>query len=129
MKSNKIIAIEGATRIELAKLFKVTDKTVFNALSFKSSTSGVQRRIRKAAMERGGRLLVDLTGLETFHDFDGQYAVQPVPALCIGIPGLRHDHPGVPLQCYRPEVLSADQGEDGVHPGRGRGHQGQGHAG
>jgi hypothetical protein len=72
MKSNKIIAIEGATRIELAKLFKVTDKTVFNALSFKSSTSGVQRRIRKAAMERGGRLLVDLTGLETFHDFDGR---------------------------------------------------------
>jgi len=67
----KQIAVSKADREFLAKLFKVTVRTVFNALSTKYEDNDLHKRIRKAAMNRGGVVMVTLPAMETFHDADG----------------------------------------------------------
>lgn len=67
----KQIAVSRADRQFLMKLFKVTERTVFNALSTKYEDNDLHKRIRKAALNRGGVLMVTLPMTETFHDADG----------------------------------------------------------
>jgi len=67
----KQIAVTKSDREFLARLFKVTMRTVFNALSTKHEDNDLHKRIRKAALNRGGVAMVTLPVVETFHDADG----------------------------------------------------------
>lgn len=69
MKSQ--IAVTKAVREALGKIFKVTERTVFNALSDKYSVdNGLHLRIRKAALEKGGTEMITLPMMRTFFDAD-----------------------------------------------------------
>ncbi len=65
------IAVSKADRQFLMKLFKVTERTVFNALALDKPGNDLHKRIRKAALNRGGVIMVSLPEMETFHDADG----------------------------------------------------------
>lgn len=65
------ITVTKATRKQLEKLFKVTERTIFNALDLSKPGNDLHKRIRKAAMNCGGVVTVVSTDLETFHDADG----------------------------------------------------------
>lgn len=69
MKKN--IAITKEARERIAKAFKVTERTVFNALSQTDGDNDLHRRIRKAALESGGRWMVSVPMDETIFDADG----------------------------------------------------------
>lgn len=74
----KHIAVSKADREFLMKLFNVTERTVWNALSDKhKADNGLHMRIRKAAMERGGIVMAELPEEETIHYADGtmQYSL------------------------------------------------------
>ena len=75
----QFIHITKENREGLASLFKVSDRTVWNAISFdKSRDSLLAKRIRKAAIERGGVLMCELPVMEALHDHDG-YLRQYLP--------------------------------------------------
>lgn len=67
-RPKRMIAVSREVREELERIFKVTMRTVFNALAYDSETSGIQRRIRKMAIMKGGVVMNELPELETFHD-------------------------------------------------------------
>ena len=62
-----------ADREFLIKAFGVTGKTVQNALRFdgERGNTDLAKRIRKAAMDRGGIVMVEIPEVETLHDSDG----------------------------------------------------------
>lgn len=65
----KYIHVTADDRKYLARLFNVTDMAISKALRFMSD-SEISKRIRKAAKERGGIVMVVAPGIETFHDSD-----------------------------------------------------------
>lgn len=73
-KVKKFIDVTEEDRVFLMKVFKVSRVSLWRALN-NESQSDMSRRIRKAAIERGGKLMkivpeaADL--METFHDRDG----------------------------------------------------------
>ena len=68
----KQIAVTKEDRKKLEKIFNVTERTVFKALSAKYGTdNGLHKRIRKTALENGGIYMETLPMMETFHDADG----------------------------------------------------------
>lgn len=68
----KYIHITKEDREFIAKVFKVSDRSVLNAIRFdeKRGDSDNARRIRKLALERGGILMAVIPMIETFHDYD-----------------------------------------------------------
>lgn len=68
----KYIHITKEDREFIAKAFKVSDKSVFNAIRFdeKRGDSDKAKRIRKMAFERGGILMTVAPYMETLHDHD-----------------------------------------------------------
>lgn len=52
------VLVPYGERAQLAKIFQVSEKSVYNALSSESN-SALTIRIRKAAIERGGALVED----------------------------------------------------------------------
>jgi len=52
------VLVQHGERAQLAKLFNVSEKSVYNALSSESK-SALAIQIRKAAIERGGALVED----------------------------------------------------------------------
>lgn len=66
----KYIHITKENREGLAKIFGVTDRMVWAAITFEKDTD-VAKRIRKAAIERGGIMMNELPESETFWDYDG----------------------------------------------------------
>lgn len=61
----------GGERDYLCKLFRVTPQMVWKALSFESDTD-LAKKIRKAALERGGQHVIELPIFETIHDSEGR---------------------------------------------------------
>ena len=72
-----MIKKDGNEKEYLAKLFGVSHVMVWKALAFESDTD-VAKKIRKAALERGARHVVELPFFETIHDSDG-YMRQQFP--------------------------------------------------
>lgn len=70
-QSRRRIAVSREERRKLMTMFGVGERTVFYALNGNGDKSELTARIRKAAMERGGTVLVTLPEMETFHDADG----------------------------------------------------------
>ncbi len=68
----KYIHIKKEDREFIAKLFKVTGKTVYNAIRFdeKRGDTVLAKKIRKVALERGGITMVVIPEIETLHDSD-----------------------------------------------------------
>lgn len=68
----KYIHITKEDRDFIAKAFKVSDRSVLNAIRFdeKRGDSDNAKRIRKLAFERGGILMAVIPMIETFHDHD-----------------------------------------------------------
>lgn len=56
------------------KVFNVTEKTVFNAISFDSQRGDTDkaRRIRSYLLQNGGIVMVELPEMETIHDGEGK---------------------------------------------------------
>ena len=69
MKKN--IAVSKEVREKIAKIFKVTERTVFNALNLDYPESDLVKRIRKAAKENGGVLMATFPSGEAIHFADG----------------------------------------------------------
>lgn len=61
----------GGGREYLCRLFNVTSQMVWKALSFESDTE-LAKKIRKAAIERGGQHVIELPIFETIHDSEGR---------------------------------------------------------
>ena len=61
----------GGEREYLCGLFNVTPQMVWKALSFESDTD-LAKKIRKAAIERGGQHVIELPIFETIHDSEGR---------------------------------------------------------
>lgn len=70
-KMKKQIAVSKADRQFLMKLFKVTERTVFNALALDKPGNDLHKRIRKAAMNRGGVIMTTIPAGEAIHFHDG----------------------------------------------------------
>ncbi|MDE7413258.1 MAG: hypothetical protein K2N05_05650 [Muribaculaceae bacterium] len=66
------IAVTKEDRAFLMKLFGVTNQTIYNALDLDKEPTYVRSRIRKAALERGGVVMVTLPEMETIHTADGR---------------------------------------------------------
>ena len=66
------IAVTKEDRVFLMKLFGVTNQTIYNALDLDKEQTEVRSRIRKAALERGGVVMVTLPEMETIHTADGR---------------------------------------------------------
>ena len=66
------IAVTKEDRVFLMKLFGVTNQTIYNALDLDKEQTDVRSRIRKAALERGGVVMVTLPEMETIHTADGR---------------------------------------------------------
>ena len=66
------IAVTKETRKHLEKIFCKVERTIFNALSDQyDENNDLHRRIRKAALECGGKYVVTLPMVETIHTADG----------------------------------------------------------
>lgn len=76
----KYIHIQKADREFILNLFKVTGRTVDNALRFDAErgNTDLARKIRKVAMEHGGIVMVVSPEAETLFDADG-YMRQYLP--------------------------------------------------
>lgn len=76
----RYIHIQKADREFILNLFKVTDRTVDNALRFDAErgNTDLARKIRKVAMEHGGIVMVVSPEAETLFDADG-YMRQYLP--------------------------------------------------
>ncbi len=73
----KFIHITKEVRQHLRKIFSVTDVMIWKALNFESD-SELAGKIRKAAYENYGILMVQAPALETLHDHDN-YMRQYLP--------------------------------------------------
>ncbi len=69
MKQN--IAISKETRQKIAKIFKVTERHVFNALNLDYPETDIVKRIRKAAKENGGVMMTTIAVGEAIFFADG----------------------------------------------------------
>lgn len=69
MTPRKQIEVSKQTREMLVKLFKTTSVSVWRALSFRDNSPKSQR-IRRAAEQNGGILLMLTPAMETIHDAD-----------------------------------------------------------
>ena len=69
METRKQIEVDKKTREMLVKTFRTTSVSVWRALSFRDD-SPKSRRIRHAAPQDGGVLLVLAPAVETIHDAD-----------------------------------------------------------
>lgn len=69
----KYIHVTKDVRLYLAKTFNVSDKTVWNALSFdkKRGETDCAKRIRKFALQKGGIVMVVAPEVEVLYDYDG----------------------------------------------------------
>ena len=69
----RYIHIQKADRDFIVKSLKVTERTVFNALSFDEVRGHTELacRIRKLAMDRGGIVMYVSSEMETLFDADG----------------------------------------------------------
>ncbi len=65
------IVVDKEDRAFLMKLFGVTNQTLYTALNLENPEVGKRGRIRKAALERGGEIMVTLREVETIHDSNG----------------------------------------------------------
>lgn len=76
----RYIHIRKQDRLKIAKAFRVTERTVFNAIIYDSErgNSDLARKIRKAAIECGGIPMVEAPEVETLHDNDN-YIRQYMP--------------------------------------------------
>ncbi len=76
----KYIHIKKEDREFIAKAFGITERSVFNAISFDDRRGGTDlaKKIRKLAMDRGGIVMVEIPEIETLHDADG-YMRQYLP--------------------------------------------------
>lgn len=66
----KYVHVTKENRLGLAKMFDVSDRMVWAAITFEKDNE-LSKRIRKAAIERGGIMMNDLPEMETFWDADG----------------------------------------------------------
>lgn len=66
----RYIHVTKEVREFLAKVFKVTDRTVWYAITFEKDNQ-LHRKIQMLAIKKGGILMNELPALETFHDHDG----------------------------------------------------------
>nr|DAL07987.1 MAG TPA: putative LacI-family transcriptional regulator [Caudoviricetes sp.]DAW54484.1 MAG TPA: putative LacI-family transcriptional regulator [Caudoviricetes sp.] len=68
----KYIHIQKSDREFIAKAFKVSKRTVYNAIHFEDMNEGndLAKKIRTLALERGGIVMVEAPELETLHDAD-----------------------------------------------------------
>lgn len=69
MTAKKQIEVSKQTREMLVQLFKTTRMSVWRALSFRDNSPKSQR-IRRAAEQNGGVLLMLTPAMETIHDAD-----------------------------------------------------------
>ena len=69
----KYIHIQKTDREFIAKLFGITERTIFNAIHFEDMSEGneLAKKIRKVALERGGIVMVEAPETEVLHDADG----------------------------------------------------------
>lgn len=69
----KYIHVTKEVRQCLAKTFNVSDKTVWNVLSFdkKRGETDCAKRIRKFALQKGGIVMVVAPEVEVLYDYDG----------------------------------------------------------
>ena len=67
METRKQIEVDKQTREMLVKTFKTTSVSVWRALSFRDNSPN-SRRIRHAAYQNRGQLLVLAPAIETIHD-------------------------------------------------------------
>lgn len=69
----RYIHVTKEVRESLKNVFKVCDKTIFNALTFcKTRDSDIAKRIRRLAIEKGGIIMVDnICEDQMLHDHDG----------------------------------------------------------
>ena len=70
MTPRKQIEVNKQTREMLVKLFNTTSVSVWRALSFRDNSQKSQR-IRRAAEQRDGKLLMLTPAMETIHDAEG----------------------------------------------------------
>lgn len=70
MTPRKQIEVNKQTREMLVKLFNTTSVSVWRALSFRDNSPKSQR-IRCAAEQNGGKLLLLTPAMETIHDAEG----------------------------------------------------------
>ena len=68
----KYIHIQKSDREFIAKAFKVSKRTVYNAIHFEDMNEGndLAKKIRTLALERGGIVMVEAPEWETLHDAD-----------------------------------------------------------
>ena len=68
----RYIHIKKEDREFIMKAFKITQRTVFNAIHFKDMNEGndLAKKIRTLALERGGIVMVEVPEGEFFHDSD-----------------------------------------------------------
>lgn len=69
MKKN--IAVSKEVREKIAKIFKVTERHVFNALNLDYPETDIVKRIRFAARQNGGILMATIPSGEAIHFGDG----------------------------------------------------------
>ena len=76
----RYIHIKKEDREFIMKAFKITQRTVFNAIHFEDMNEGndLAKKIRRLAMERGGIIMREVPELETLFDADG-YIRQYLP--------------------------------------------------
>ncbi|WP_314125944.1 hypothetical protein [Segatella maculosa] len=76
----RYIHIKKEDREFIMKAFKITEKSLLNAISFDETrgNSDTAKRVRRLAMERGGIIMREVPELETLFDADG-YIRQYLP--------------------------------------------------
>lgn len=69
----KYIHIQKADREFIAKVFGITERTIFNAIHFEDMNDGndLAKKIRSLALQRGGIVMVEAPEWEVLHDADG----------------------------------------------------------
>lgn len=68
----RYIHVKKEDRVFIAEAFGITEKSVFNALTYdaKRGNTELAKRVRKLAMDRGGIIMVEAPEGEVFHDSD-----------------------------------------------------------
>lgn len=76
----KFVAITKEMREKLVKIFRCTERSIWNALNYDAERGHTEqaRKIRKAAYEMGGVEMLVAPEIETMHDADG-YMRQYLP--------------------------------------------------
>ncbi len=69
----RYIHVTKEVRQELAKVFKVGDKTIWNALNFDKERGDTEcaKRIRMFAIQKGGIVMAVVPEFEVLYDYDG----------------------------------------------------------